>query len=212
MTLMNTWLGWQIRNRETWLLNIGIYIYNNAEVLDFSGPFEVFATASRLSNPANLFHVSLIAETNQPVIARGNFQITPHHTIDAHPVLDVLIVSGGVHQLELSKPAVTEWIARTADTASTVASVCTGAFLLAEAGLLAGLDVTTHWEDAQDLQASYPNLNVLTAQRWVDAGKFVTSGGISAGIDMSLYLVSKLGNRELAEKTARQMEYNWTQS
>lgn len=194
------------------MLNIGIYIYNNAEVLDFSGPFEVFATASRLSNPANLFHVSLIAETNQPVIARGNFLVTPHHVIDEHPALDVLIISGGVHQQELNKPVVTEWIARTADTASIVASVCTGAFLLAEAGLLAGLIVTTHWEDVHDLQVSYPNMNVLTSQRWVEAGKFVTSGGISAGIDMSLYLVSKLGNRELAEKTAKQMEYNWTQS
>jgi len=190
-------------------MNIGIYIYDNAEVLDFSGPFEVFSTASRLSCPENLFNVFLIAETREPVHARGNFLITPHYSISDHPAIDVLIVSGGVHTGEIKKPHIIEWVASTAESATSVASVCTGAFLLAEAGLLSGRTVTTHWEDIEDLRASYPALTVLTAQRWVDQGKLVTSGGISAGIDMSLHLVSKLASIELAQKTARQMEYDW---
>ena len=82
-------------------------------------------------------------------------------------------------------------------------------FILAAAGLLSNLKVTTHWEDIDDLKSSYPDLTVVYSQRWVDEGKFITSGGISAGIDMSLYLVSRLASLELAEKTARQMEFEW---
>ena len=87
--------------------------------------------------------------------------------------------------------------------ATVVASVCTGAFLLAQAGLLVNLNVTTHWEDIEELRESYPDITVVEKQRWVDQGKYITSGGISAGIDMSIHLVSRLGGKELAEKTAR---------
>lgn len=83
------------------------------------------------------------------------------------------------------------------------------AFTLAEAGLLSNLKVTTHWEDIEDLQSSYPDLTVVSSQRWVDEGRFITSGGISAGIDMSLHLVSRLASLELAENTAKQMEFEW---
>lgn len=96
-----------------------------------------------------------------------------------------------------------------AESAELVASVCTGCFLLAEAGLLNGLPATTHWEDIPDLKAAHPQLTVVENQRWVHAGKYVTSGGISAGIDMSLFLVSKLASPELAERTTKQMEYRW---
>ena len=190
-------------------MNVGIYIYDNAEVLDFSGPFEVFSTASRLSQPRDLFHVFLVAERNAPVVARGGYSVNPQHGFGEHPDIDVLIVVGGVHTAELDKPGVIDWVRETARGASLVASVCTGAFLLAEAGLLDGLDATTHWEDLDDLEKSYPNLNVIRSRRWIDTGTVVTSGGISAGIDMSLHLVSRLAGRELAEKTARQMEYEW---
>lgn len=190
-------------------MNIGIYIYDDAEVLDFSGPFEVLATASRLSEPTGLFNVFLIAQHMRTVSARGGYLVAPHYSFDNHPALDVLIVVGGVHTAELEKPAVIEWVARTAETTELVASVCTGAFLLAQAGVLGGLDATTHWEDQQALAASFPDIHVIRNRRWVDQGKFVTSGGISAGIDMSLHLVSRLASPQLAELTARQMEYDW---
>ena len=190
-------------------MNIGIFIYENAEVLDFSGPFEVFSTANRLSNPKGVFNVFLVAEKHSTIKARGNFNVIAHYDFNNHPKIDILIVAGGIHTNELSKPVVIDWVAHVAADAELVASVCTGAFILAEAGLLSMLKVTTHWEDIDDLQSSYPSLTVINSKRWVDEGKFVTSGGISAGIDMSLHLVSRLISPELAEKTAKQMEFEW---
>ncbi|WP_288132081.1 DJ-1/PfpI family protein [Microbulbifer sp.] len=189
--------------------NIGIYIYDDAEVLDFSGPFEVFSTASRLSEPSGLFNVILIAQNPGPVRARGGFSINPSHSIDNHPPLDVLVVAGGVHTAELQKTDVIRWIARISERTQLTASVCTGAFLLAEAGLLTGRSATTHWEDIPDLRTCYPDIQVLDNRRWVDENDVITSGGISAGIDMSLHLVSRLGGMTLAEMTAKQMEFDW---
>ncbi|AQZ94677.1 DJ-1/PfpI family protein [Halopseudomonas phragmitis] len=191
-------------------MNVGIYIYDHAEVLDFSGPFEVFSTASRLSEPKGLFKVFLLAETLQPVNARGGFSVNPQYALSDHPALDVLIVAGGVHSAELHKPGVIAWVAEQARSVPLVASVCTGAFILAQAGVLDGLEVTTHWEDIADLRHDYPALTVCEGRRWVDTGKLVTSGGISAGIDMSLHLVSRLGGMALAQMTARQMEFDWS--
>lgn len=193
-------------------MNIGIYIYDQAEVLDFSGPFEVFSTAARISSGKKLFNVFLVSETGETVTARGDFNVQPHYGFSNHPGIDVLIVVGGVHTGELQKPAVLDWIHRQSHHAELVASVCTGAFLLAEAGVLSDQKVTTHWEDIPDLRKAYPKLRVIENQRWVDEGSIITSAGISAGIDMSLYLVSRIKNRELAEKTARQMEFDWTKN
>ena len=171
-------------------MNIGIYIYDDAEVLDFSGPFEVFSTAKRLAN--NNWQVFLVAEHAAPVIARAGFTVNPHYSFADHPAIDLLIVVGGVHTAELTKPQVISWIKQTADSAKHVASVCTGAFLLAKTGLLDGLTVTTHWEDQADLAYMFPTLNVIANKRWLSQVKFTTSGGISAGIDMSLALVEQL--------------------
>ena len=188
-------------------LNIGIYIYDNAEVLDFSGPFEVLSTAKRLTG--NDWNISLIAEFDSIVTARGGFLVTPHYCFDNHPSLDILIVVGGVHTEEVKKPNVINWIAKTDALTKKTVSVCTGAFLLAEAGLLDELSVTTHWEDIKALTLDYPKLTVLENKRWVVDGKYMTSGGISAGIDMSLHLVSQLSSQQVAEDTATQMEYHW---
>ena len=116
---------------------------------------------------------------------------------------------GGVHHQVMRNTAVTDWLARTAPAAQLVASVCTGAFVLAEVGLLDGHAATTHWEDIPALRAGYPQIEVIAHQRWVDQGNIITSGGISAGIDMSLHLVARLASTELAVRTARQMEFDW---
>jgi transcriptional regulator GlxA family with amidase domain len=188
-------------------MNIGIYIYNQAEVLDFSGPFEVFSTAKRLgAEDLNLF---LISETAEPVIARGGFKVLPDYSLNNHPKIDLLMVVGGVHTDEMNKPNVLDWISSVSESASQVVSVCTGVFLLAKAGLLEGLKVTTHWEDISDLAQQFPSLNVISDKRWVASGKFTTSGGISAGIDMSLHFVSVHNGLQFAKKVARQMEYSW---
>ncbi|MDF2154325.1 DJ-1/PfpI family protein [Vibrio sp. CAU 1672] len=188
-------------------MNIGIYIYDNAEVLDFSGPFEVLSTAKRLG--AENWHVFLIAEYTKPVVARGGYHVLPHYSIQHHPPIDVLLVAGGVHGGELAKSELSRWIRALEPTARIMASVCTGAFLLAQAGLLDGRSVTTHWQDIPELTSQFPGLNVVNNRRWIVDGKYITSGGISAGIDMSLYLVSILHSPALAGQVARQMEYRW---
>ena len=193
-------------------MNIGIYIYDQAEVLDFSGPFEVFSTSSRINTCGEPFNVFLVGETGKTVTARAGFSVNPSYGFHDHPPIDLLIIAGGVHTEEIKKPKVINWVATTAKKAKLVASVCTGVFLLAEAGVLSNQNVTTHWEDIPDLQKSYPNLQVHKNKRWIDEGNIVTSAGISAGIDMSLHLVSKLHSKELAEKTAQQMEFDWTKN
>jgi transcriptional regulator GlxA family with amidase domain len=193
-------------------MNIGIYIYDEAEVLDFAGPFEVFSVASRFLEDSKKFNVFLISEEDKVVIARGGFNVNPNCHFSNCPKIDVLIIVGGVHTKELEKRNVIDWIYKTSKNASLVASVCTGAFLLAEANIITNHQVTTHWEDINDLQNNYPNLKVLSNKRWIDEGNIVTSGGISAGIDMSLHLIDKLYGEQLAIKTAKQMEFDWTKN
>ncbi|MEN8188771.1 MAG: DJ-1/PfpI family protein [Thermodesulfobacteriota bacterium] len=190
-------------------MNVGIYIYEQAEVLDFSGPFEVFSTASRFLQEDEKFNVFLVSEAGNTVAARGGFSVNPKYGFHNHPQLDVLIIAGGVHTKELEKELVIDWIRSKSKNAKLVASVCTGVFLLAQAGIVVDHSVTTHWEDIPDLRRSYPGLHVKESKRWVAEANIVTSAGISAGIDMSLYLVSKLHSQTLAEKTARQMEFDW---
>lgn len=192
-------------------MNVGIFVYDQAEVLDFSGPFEVFTTASRVASSKDLFNVFLIGETGETVTARGGFSVSPKYSFRNHPVIDILIVPGGIHTEEMSKDQVLDWIARQSKIAKLVASVCTGVFLLAEAQVVTSENVTTHWEDIPELRKKYPNLTVYESTRWVEAGSIVTSGGISAGIDMSLHLVGRLSNMDLAHNTARQMEFDWKQ-
>ncbi|MBK8460656.1 MAG: DJ-1/PfpI family protein [Micropruina sp.] len=190
---------------------VGILVFDKVEVLDLAGPFEVLSVASRLSKregrPA--FRPLLIGAQDRPVVARGGFRVLPDATLAEHPRLDVLIVPGGVvHAVRDDRPTV-EWVRQQAGLVELVASVCTGAFVLAEAGVLDGLRVTTHWEDQEDLARDFPALSVVADVPWVDQGRVVTSGGISAGIDMTLHLVQRLASRELARATAHQMEYRW---
>ncbi|MCL4455082.1 MAG: DJ-1/PfpI family protein [Deinococcus sp.] len=193
---------------------VGIYIFDDVEVLDFAGPFEVFSTASRVKSRLQPgfpkpFEVFTVADNVRTIRARGGLMVQPHFDITNHPGIDVLIIPGGVVTAELQKETVIDWIAQTAHSATVTASVCTGAFLLGRAGLLRGKSATTHWEDIADLRTMFPDINVQAETRWVDTGPVVTSAGISAGIDTCLYLVERLEGEELAFRTARQMEYNW---
>ncbi|MCE1252532.1 MAG: DJ-1/PfpI family protein [Anaerolineae bacterium] len=195
-------------------LNVAVFIFDDVEVLDFAGPYEVFYTAARVAlrlapQDPPPFKVFTVSEQSKTVFARGSLPVQAHYNFSNHPAADVLIVPGGVVSAELEKITVIDWIKNQAAGAGLTASVCTGAFLLAKAGLLDGKEATTHWEDTADLQKMFPSLKVMEAVRWIDNGSLVTSAGISAGIDMSLHLVEKLCGRELALKTARQMDYAW---
>lgn len=194
-------------------VNVGIYIFDNVEVLDFAGPYEVFTCASRVhrGEPA-LFNVFTIGETQDTIHARAGLKLTPEVTIDNHPPIDCLIIPGGVVDAELKKEAVIAWIRQQSFTTTITTSVCTGAFLLAKAGLLTDKSATTHWEDIADLRSMFPQLAVKEGVRWVDEGPIVSSAGISAGIDMCLHLVERLADRTLAERTAKQLAFDWTEN
>jgi transcriptional regulator GlxA family with amidase domain len=168
-------------------VNIGIFIYPDAEVLDFSGPFEVFSTASRLCGTENPFSVFLIAEGGAAVSARGGYKVLPGYSIKDHPPLDVLIISGGVHTVQMENTTVINWIKRQTESVKLMATDCTGIFLLANAVQTLLCKVTTHWEDIPELRTMFGRLDVLEGVRWVDEGSIVSSSGISAGIDMSLH-------------------------
>jgi transcriptional regulator GlxA family with amidase domain len=194
--------------------NVGIYLFPETEALDFAGPFEVFTTATRVSRrlfPSldSPFHVFSVAASTSEVQARAGLRITPDHALDDHPPIDVLVVPGGVIDAELSKPAVLQWVARCAAEAECVASICTGAFILAQARVIVSGAVTTHWEDQAALAAMFPALDVIQGPRWVQQGSRFTSAGISAGMDLSLHLVSHLCSEQLAVATAHQMDYPW---
>jgi transcriptional regulator GlxA family with amidase domain len=193
---------------------VAIFIFPEVEVLDFAGPFEVFTTASRVFNNSKTsapapFNVFTVAANPGTLRTRAGLVVTPDFTFTNPPAVDLLLVPGGVVTAELEKPEVIEWIKRTAATTRLNASVCTGAFLFAKAGLLDGKRATTHWSDIDELRDAFPNVTVLNQRRWVNEGDIITSAGISAGIDMSLQLVERFAGRELALKTARQMEYDW---
>jgi len=198
-------------------LRVLILAFDGVEVLDFAGPFEVFTTASRVSQrlrpgTAAPFEVAAVADgtPGRPVQARAGLQLLAAHGLADAPQADVLVVPGGVVDAPMASTATLQWIARQAAGAQLVASVCTGAFLLAQSGVATTEAVTTHWEDLAELRGRFPSLAVREGVRWIDAGRLVTSAGISAGIDMSLYLVERLAGRALAERTARQMDYAWT--
>lgn len=199
-------------------MNVGIYVFDEVELLDMAGPYEVFTTAARVhartagAAAGPLFHVCTVARQTAAVHARAGLRLQPDYPLHDHPPLDCAIVPGGVVDAELQHADLREWIVRRAGSARIVASVCTGALLLAQAGLLDGRRATTHWEDADALQSLRPGVQVVRGPRWVDEGAVVTSAGISAGIDMSLHLVQRLHGRELALRTARQMEFDWTEN
>jgi transcriptional regulator GlxA family with amidase domain len=195
---------------------VGIFVFDDVEVLDFAGPYEVFTCATRVSaamapGTPPPFEVVIIGQSRARLRARAGLGVLPESDFHSVPRVDVLLVPGGVVKAELAKPAVLRWIADTARECELVASICTGAFLLAGAGLLDGQEATTHWQDIDELRNMFPRVRVEPQRRWIDNGRIVTSGGISAGIDMSLHLVARLAGRELALRTARQMEYDWNE-
>lgn len=195
------------------MAELGILLYDDVEVLDCCGPFEVFTTASRVALgrgwPKVPFQVHTIATADPTVVTRGGLRLVASCTVREHPPLDILIVPGGLTREAERDEHLIAWLARAAERAVITASVCTGAFLLATAGLLEGREATSHWEDVDELERRFPEVRVRRHVRWVDEGRVITSAGISAGIDMSLHLVRRHEGEELAKATAYQMEYEW---
>jgi transcriptional regulator GlxA family with amidase domain len=188
--------------------HVAILIFEEAEVLDVAGPYEVFSIAGRRSG-LEPFRVSLVAETLKPVSLRNGFVLQPHATIADRPAVDLLVIPGGYGtRREVDNPQLIAWIRERAQQAELVLSVCTGSLLLAKAGLLDGLSATTHYGAIDLLRQLAPKAMVRDRERFVDNGRVITSAGVSAGIDMSLYVVERLLGEELADEAATYMEWH----
>lgn len=192
------------------VLNVGILIFPNVELLDFCGPYEAFTAASLDGKPC--FNTFTVAESLEPVAANAGLRTLPDFTLNTAPEIDVLVVPGGRGtRREILNTALIDWIATIAGTATLTTSVCTGSFLLAQAGLLEGGKATTHWGSIERMRETFPSIEVQENVRWVDDGAVVSSAGVSAGIDMSLHVIERLVGRAAAENSARLMEYEYWQ-
>jgi transcriptional regulator GlxA family with amidase domain len=191
---------------------VGILVYEEVEVLDFCGPFEVFSL-TRLNEETSReepspFNVFLVAEATSPVVATGGMKVVPDHDLDTCPQLDILLIPGGLgFRHQMNNERLLKWISDRSKQVQTLASVCTGSFLLGQAGLLGGKRATTHWRLLDSMQELFPKTIVDKTVHFVEDGALFSSAGISAGIDMSLKVVTRYYGEAVARATARHMEY-----
>ena len=196
---------------------VGIVLFEDIEVLDFCGPFEVFSAVrfneeQRREEPSP-FDVWLVAENPEPVTTTGNMKVIPHYTFENCPALDILVVPGGWGtRKELKNPIMLDWLRARAAEVETLTSVCTGSMLLGFAGLLDGRHATTHWRSLDWMRDAFPEVTVEFEKHVVEDGPVVTSAGISAGIDMALRVVARYFGENIARATARHMEYAYPDS
>ena len=190
--------------------NVGILIFNDVEVLDFAGPFEVFSITSYTECNQKPFKVNTVAQTKDIIKTCNGLKIQSNYDFYDAPRFDILIIPGGygAEEIEIRNLEVINWIKNNMTNVCIMASVCTGAFLLAEAGLLDGKQATTHWMDIDRLESEYKKVKVQRDVKFVDETPIITSGGISAGINMSFYIIKKLLGEEIATATAKRMEYD----
>lgn len=190
-------------------MKVAIVIYDGVELLDFAGPGEVFA-ATRVDGDAP-FEVYTVGKTGEPIISQGFLKCTPEFSIENSPKPDILVIPGGNSSKVTRDPEMMAWIEKTAKSSDHVLTVCTGAFALAKTGLLDGMEATTWHGAIENFRKKAPQIKVHDNTRWVDNGPYITTAGVSAGIDGSLHMVSRLCGLEVAKKTARYMEYDkWT--
>jgi len=184
----------------------GLLAFEDMEELDLVGPWEVFGMAT-IDLPGS--QVVTVAERKQPVRCAHGLRIVPDHDFADVPPIDVLLVPGGQGtRREVDNPALVEWIAKTAAGCRWVTSVCTGALLLWKAGVVGNRRVTTHWGFVPQLREDAPEIEVLENVRYVRDGNLVTAAGVSAGIDMALWLVGEMWDVDRSRRTQRMMEYD----
>jgi transcriptional regulator GlxA family with amidase domain len=196
---------------------VGIVLFENIEVLDFCGPFEVFS-ATRLKEEKRRegpspFEVLLVAEKSDSIITTGGMKVIPNFTFQDCPKLDILVVPGGLGtRIETHNPVMLDWLRNRSLEVETLTSVCTGSMLLGFAGLLDGHHATTHWRSLDWMRESFPSVTVEYDQHVVADGRIFTSAGISAGIDMALMVVARYHGEYIARATAKHMEYPYTKN
>lgn len=198
--------------------NVAIFLFDDVEVLDFAGPFEVFSVCGLRSGGEKPFNVYTVAE-KQNIRARNNLFITVNYLLDDCPKPDIILIpgGGGTHadgtpfgsRKEMNNEVLLNWVIAQNKTAELMLSVCTGSLILAKAGLLEGLEATTHWTAVESMQAAAPHTKLSPEKRWVDNGRIILSAGVSAGIDMSLYVISKLLGKAVADENAQYIQYDY---
>lgn len=195
---MGPWKSWTVH----------LLVFDEFEVLDLTGPFEVFAVAAGLLGE-DIFRLALISRDHRPVAGVKGLRVLPDHSIDDGPAADILVVPGGRGaRVAMNETRITGYVRRAAFQADVVLSVCGGARILARAGLLDGRPVATHHQAVDELRSLAPRADVRTGARVVDAGRIVSTGGISAGIDGALHVTSRLLGDDAARKVAAHMAYD----
>jgi len=188
--------------------SVGILLFEDVEVLDVAGPFEVFSLTGLGQNPKP-FEVFTVAESS-PIRARNGLGFFPNYKLSDAPDFDILILTGGPGaRKEIFNQSLIQWIQERAPRAELILSVCTGAFFLAKAGLVDGMPLTTHHLAFEELKAIAPDNPLKPGERIIDNGRIIVSAGVSSGIDMSFYVVAKLLGEKVAQETAEQIEYPW---
>lgn len=191
--------------------NVGILLFDQVEVLDFAGPYEVFGLAAYdryQPNERLLFNVATLSESGSPVITRNNLKVTPDHSFATAPKYDLIVIPGGPGVKEaLSNQALLDWIRDRSGDTPWITSVCTGSLLLAKSGLLDGKKATTHFDSIHWMRTQFPAIDVIEDVKYVDEDRIVTSGGVATGIHMSLHMVDRLAGRSMAEDVSRVMEF-----
>lgn len=199
-------------NNDSYTRNVAIVIWNGAEVLDWTGPSEVFASAGSFAQNGDepAFHVYTVSGTKEPITSQRFITVQPEYSIEDAPKPDIVVLPGGGTGSVRNDPAFLAWVKESARNAEVALSVCTGAFLLGEAGLLDGKEATTWYGALSGLEQRFPETTVHRGRRFVDNGRVITTAGVSAGIDGALHLVARLLGRAVADQTAEYMEYRWT--
>lgn len=191
---------------------VAVVVYDGVELLDFAGPGEVFAVAGGFGavGETRAFDVYTVGASRQPITSQGFVQVVPQYAFADAPPPDVLVLPGGSSGRVSGDAEFLAWVKGAAERAEITLTVCTGAFILGQAGLLDGRDVTTWYGALDRLQQRFPAVRAQHGRRFVDSGTVVTTAGVSAGIDGSLHVVARLFGRRVADATARYMEYHWS--
>lgn len=189
--------------------NVAVLIYDNVELMDFCGPYDVFSIANKMSLEKN-FNIFTVSERVGGVITQNGLSVNCEYSINNCPNIDILIVPGGQgSRKEMKNENILNWIKSCYSESELILSVCTGALLLANCQLLDGLYATTHHNAIEILKEILPKAKIVKDKRFVDNGKIILSAGVSSGIDMSLYVLGKLLGEDLVLKVKENMEYDW---
>lgn len=197
-------------------MRVALLLFEHVDLLDVGGPYEVFLTANRLAERNRReapFELAIVTDTDEPVRSYGGMLVGPTARLSEAVGSEIVVVPGAVDIEAVSaNPAVRAAVTSLTAASSISSSVCTGAFLLADAGLLTGRPFTTHWEDLSDLAERLGRPDDARPGPWVDSGAVVTSGGLASGLAMALHLVDRLLGRPTATAVARQIDYTWDPS